>query len=292
MARRSAAAVLMGLLVVGPAFAQAPVEPSVFPPPDPQSWWDEARPRIPEAADPMAGRRLRRGERATPIDNGVEPNAYRLWGLQPLQTQLLRGDEMILEVWVRPALTVRQTVIRIVVRQDGEAFVQARAGEACCDADIGRRVGFDAKLPAGAAQALRALRDDPLWRAPRGVRVEEGGGATEAVCVDGVAYDLTLMTPGRAVSVRRACDPAAIGEAAAPLVAAIGAALGHEPRIDVLFPKGADFSAARADHARLIAEGGRLKPDPDARPQAPAVEIPPEPARPSSPPPTSPGSPP
>jgi hypothetical protein len=38
-----------------------------------------------------------------PIDNGVEPLLYRLWGLQPLQSQILKRGELILEVWARPA---------------------------------------------------------------------------------------------------------------------------------------------------------------------------------------------
>jgi hypothetical protein len=55
-------------------------------------------------------------------------------------------------------------------------------------------------------------------------------------------------------------------------------------RFDVLFPTGADFSAARRAYEGLAAEGGGLKPDPEARPQAPGVEPPPEPpAEPSAP---------
>ena len=47
----------------------------------------------------------------------------------------------MLEVWVRPALSVRQSVVRITVRRDGKAFVQARAGLAGCEAGIARRMG-------------------------------------------------------------------------------------------------------------------------------------------------------
>src|SRR5262249_14738385 len=120
-----------------------------FPEPDPQSWWDDKRPKASEAADPLGGRRLRKGEALPKPDNGVDPSTYRLWGLMPLQWQPLRGEEMILEVWTRPSNTVRQTVTRVTVRGDGKAFVQSRAGLACCEADVGRRVGFDAELPAG-----------------------------------------------------------------------------------------------------------------------------------------------
>jgi hypothetical protein len=250
--------------------AQAETWP--YPPPDPKGWWEDKRPLPPEAADPLGARRLGARERTIPVDSGVDPSTYRLWGLPPLQWQLLRGQEMVLEVWVRPARTVRQSVIRLTVRRDGKAFVQGRAGFACCEAGIARRMGFDAELPAGQAAALLALRTDPLWAAPRDVRVSEGLDISESVCVDGVAYDLTLMVPGRARSVRRACDSAAIGQAAAPLEAALSAALGHDARFDVIFPSGASFASARAAYAGLIAHGGALKPDPKARPQPPGVE--------------------
>ncbi|WP_236627746.1 hypothetical protein [Caulobacter sp. B11] len=62
----------------------------------------------------------------------VDPLLYRLWGLQPLQAQLVRRGELILEVWARPARGVRQAVVRVTVRRDGRAFVQARAGLGCC----------------------------------------------------------------------------------------------------------------------------------------------------------------
>jgi hypothetical protein len=248
-----------------------------FPAPDPKAWWDEDWPKAPEAADPLGGgRRLGRGERLPTVDNGVDPSTYRLWGLTPLQWQIVRGDEMVLEVWVRPARTVRQSIIRVTVRRDGKAFVQARAGLACCEPGILRRMGFDAELPDGSPAAFRSLRDDALWAAPREVRVAEGGGAAEAVCVDGTAYDLTLLVPGRARSIRRACDNAEVGQAADVLEAVFRAALGHDRRFDVLYPGGADFSAVRSAYASLIRDGGTLKADPNARPQPPGVEPAPE----------------
>lgn len=254
--------------------AEAEIWP--FPAPDPKSWWDDKRPLPPEAADPLGSRRLGARERPIPVDSGVDPSTYRLWGLPPLQWQLLRGDEMILEVWVRPARTVRQSVIRLTVRHDGKAFVQARAGFACCEAEIARRMGFDAELPVGHGPALLALRADPVWAAARDVRVSEGPDISEGVCVDGTAYDLTLMVPGRARSVRRACDNAAIGQAAAPLEAALAAALGHDRRFDVIFPAGADFAAAHSAYLDLIAHGGTLKPAPKGRQQPPGVEAAPD----------------
>jgi len=244
-----------------------------FPEPDPKSWWDEDWPKAADAADPLGGgRRLGRGERLAPIDNGIDPSTYRLWGLMPLQWQIVRGDEMVLELWIRPARTVRQSVVRIIVRRDGKAFVEARAGLACCEAGIIRRMGFDAELPPGSSGAFQALRNAPLWNAPRDVRVAEGGGVAEAVCVDGTAYDLTLLVPGRSRSIRRSCDNAEVGQAADILEPVLRAALGHDPRFDVIFPGGADFSAARNAYAGLVRDGGTLKADPNARPQPSGVE--------------------
>jgi hypothetical protein len=220
---------------------------------------------------------LGRGEQPVAIDNGYEPLLYRLWGLQPLQQQILRRGEMILEVAVRPSGSVRQTLIRVTVRRDGDVFVQGRAGLGCCEPEIGRRVGFDVKAPDGSAQRLLALRDDPLWQAPRNVRVSEGGGAADAICVDGTSYELTLLVPGRSHSVRRACDSAEVGQAANVLEAVFALALGHEPRFDVLYPRGGDFSSARRAYEGLIAEGGTLRPAPNSRPQPPEVTPPPEP---------------
>ncbi len=249
--------------------AEAEIWP--FPPPDPKAWWDDKRPVPPEAADPLGDRRMLSGMRLIPVDSGVDPSTYRLWGLSPLQWQLLRGEEMVLEVWVRPARSVRQSVIRITVRRDGKAFVQARAGLACCEAGIARRIGFDAELPPGQAQAFQALKVLPLWSWPRDVRVSQGPGLADDVCVDGTDYDLTLMVPGRARSLRRSCDSAAVGQAADVLEPALRAALGHDARFDVIFPGGASFAGARDAYRDLVAHGGALKPDPHARPQPPGV---------------------
>ncbi|HYD45437.1 MAG TPA: hypothetical protein VEA79_09265 [Phenylobacterium sp.] len=259
-----------------PVTVLAEPPPPDWVPPDPASWWTDEWPKPSEAAEPLGPRRLGRGEQLTAIDNGVGPDLYRLWGLQPLQTRIIRGDEMIVEVWVRPARTVRQSVIRLYVRRDGESFVQARAGLACCEAGIARRVGFDAQLAPGWTGRIRALRDLPAWNSPRDVVVEEEG-VSDAVCVDGVAYDVTLMLPGRARHLRRACDPAAIGEIADVLEVAVGAALGHEPRIDAVFNRGADYASQRQAYQALVAGGGRLKPAGVVREQPPAFEPPPEP---------------
>jgi hypothetical protein len=192
--------------------------------------------------------------------SGVDPSTYRLWGLMPLQWQVLRGDETILEVWTRPSNSVRQTVTRIVVRGDGEAFVQARAGFACCEAGISRRLGFDERLPPGSAQKFLGLRQHPIWRSPREVTAAESG-STEAICVEGTSYDVTLLTRGQSRTVRRACDSAEIGEAADVLEAVLGAAMGHDPRFDVVFRGSASYASARDAYQDLIASGGRLKPD-------------------------------
>jgi hypothetical protein len=249
--------------------AEAQIWP--YPPPDPKSWWADNWPKPPEAADPLGGRRIPRGQRLATIDNGIDPSTYRLWGLTPLQWEVLYPDEMILEVWVRPAASVRQSVSRIIVRRDGRAFVQGRAGLACCEAQISRRIGFDAELPAGAAQAFLALRGHPMWAAPRLVLVKETGAA-EGVCVNGVGYDLTLLVPGRARSLHRDCDDAAIGQAADALEPALRAALGQDPRFDVLYPGGVSFDLDRQAYRDLIAQGGALKPDPAGRARPPGAE--------------------
>jgi hypothetical protein len=236
----------------------AELQPWPYPPPEAEAWWSEAWPAPPEARDPLAGRRIGVFGKPIEIGSGVDPLLYRVWGLPPLQTQILYGDELVLEAWMRPARTVRQAVARVVLRRDGKAFVQARAGLACCEPGIARRVAIDAELPAETARALRALRDDPLWDAPGQVRVVEGGGAADAICVDGAAYDLTRLTARGAVSVRRACDPAEVGQAADVLEGVLRAALGHDTRFDVLFPKGADFSSERRAYQALVAEGGAL----------------------------------
>lgn len=248
--------------------AEAAIWP--FPPPDPKSWWEEKRLKPTEASDPLGGRRIRRGERLVEPDNDIAPSTYRLWGLMPLHWQLVRGDEMILEVWTRPTSSTRQTVTRIVVR-GADAFVQARAGMACCEAVIGRRIGFDERLPAGSADRFRALARLPAWRSPRDVRVSEAGAA-DAVCVEGTGYDVTLVTPGRSITLHRACDPAEVGEIGEVLEAVLGAALGHDPRFDVIFPRGVSFASARRAHQALLAEGGRLRPNPDARKAPPGAE--------------------
>ena len=278
---RLIATILCLACLAAPALAQKPptVPPGTldwpWPQPDPKSWWDAKRPDPDDAADPLGGRRLGRGERLPVVDNGYDPLLYRLWGLPPLQNQILRGDEMIVEVAVRPTASARQTLVRVTVRRDGKAFVQARAGLGCCEPGIARRVGFDAETPAGSAARLLALRQDPLWDSPREVRVDEGSGAADVLCVEGTSYDLTLAVPGQTRSVRRACDTAEIGQAADVLEAVLGLALGHEPRIDVIYPGGADYSAARSAYRDLIAEGGRLKTAPNTRLQPPSFSSPP-----------------
>lgn len=275
----------------GPPPGTPPLEAEIwpFPAPDPKSWWDDKRPKPDAAADPLGGRRLRRGERLIEPDNGVDASTYRLWGLMPLQWQLLRGEEMVLEVWVRPTGSVRQSVTRVTVRSDGDAFVQGRAGLACCEAVIGRRLGFDAALPAGAAQRFLALKSLPLWRSPRDVRVSEEGSA-DTVCLEGTAYDVTLAVAGRTKTLHRACDPAEVGEAADVLTAVLDAALGHDPRFDVIFPGGANFAKAGAAYRELVASGGRLKPNPDARTRPPGAEPAPQ-AEPDATPPAPPPGP-
>ena len=254
--------------------ARKPPPPAATPapPPDPNAWWTDKLPAPAEAADPLGGRRMGRRERMIPVDSGVDPSTYRLWGLTPLQWQLVRGDEAIVEVWVRPARSVRQSVVRITLRRDGKALVQARAGLACCAPAIARRVAFDTELAASQVPALKALKASPLWTAPRDVQVIEGPDIAEGVCIDGTAYDLTLVVAGRARSVRRACDSAAVGQAADVLEPVLRAALGHDPRFDVIYPGGFELAKARVAYRDLLAHGGALKADRKARSQPPGVE--------------------
>lgn len=259
------------------------------PPPDPAAWWSPKVARPTSEAEPLYGRRLGKGERPAVIDNGVDPLLYRLWGLQPLQSQLLRRGELILEVWARPAGDVRQAVIRLTLRDDGRAFVQARAGLGCCTPEIGRRVDVNAELGRPALDALRSVSADQAWGQPRAVIVDYGGGMISALCVDGVSWDATLMVPGQARHLRRACDDAEVGSIAGILSTAIGAALGRDPRFDAVFPRGAEFSRQARAYAALVQSGGRLVPGEDKQPQPAAP--PPEAWRPKPPPPPSPAVP-
>jgi hypothetical protein len=252
------------------AMAQPPAQPA----PDPAAWWSAEQIVLETQFDPLGRRRPGRHEIPVPIDNGIEPSLYRLWGLPPLQNQLVRSGEMILEAWARPSGGVRQTVSRIIVRRDRRVFVQARVGIACCTPEIARRVDIDAELPAAAAAGFLVLRGSPVWNAPRVVTVDEGGA--EAVCVSGVDYDLTLVTPGRARHLHRSCSPEAVGEVADALSAAFSAPLGQDPRYDVLYAAGSAFEAERHAYQRLIASGGRLKAAPASRAQPPPVPVAPD----------------
>jgi len=274
-------------LIAGLALAvQQPLPPASAP--DPAVWWSPEVPRPPAELEPLYNRRLGRNEQPIPIDNGVEPLLYRLWGLQPLQSQILKRGELILEVWARPARGVRQAVVRVTLRRDGRAFVQARAGLGCCTPEIGRRVDINAELAEPQIAPLKALPADPAWSQPRAVIVDYGGGAVSALCVDGVSWDVTLVVPGQARHLRRACDDAEVGSIAPILSAVIGAAAGRDPRFDAVLPRGADFSRQASAYQSLIGSGGRLIPGESNRPQPPAIPLPadepPEPAEGVSPP--------
>lgn len=260
-------------LIAGLALASAQ---QTAPVPDPATWWAGEISRPAPEADPLYARRLGRNDQPIPIDNGVEPLLYRLWGLQPLQSQILKRGELILEVWARPARGVRQAVVRITLRRDGRAFVQARAGLGCCTPEIGRRVDIDAELAQVQIAPLKAVPADPAWSQPRAVIVDYGGGAVTALCVDGVSWDVTLVVPGQARHLRRACDDAEIGSIAPILSAALGAAVGRDPRFDAVLPRGADFSRQQRAYDDLIADGGVLKAGESNRSQPLAVPVAPD----------------
>jgi hypothetical protein len=277
------AMLLAGLLMGLPLAGQQPAPQAAPPPPDPVVWWAPEIPKPPPEQDPFQGRRLRPGETLVPIDNGVDPLLYRLWGLQPLQSQLIKPGELVLEVWARPATGVRQAVVRVTVRRDGRAFVQARAGLGCCTPEIGRRVDIDAELATQQIAPLKALVGAPLWSQPRSVIVDYGGGAVEPVCLEGVSWDVTLLVPGQARHLRRACDDAEVGSIAPALAAALSAASGRDARFDAMFARGGDFSRQQKAYDSLIASGGRLKAGTNSRPQPPAVPTPAEDEPPESP---------
>jgi len=275
---------IAGLALAAAQQAPSPPDPNLPPPtPDPFAWWSPDTARPSSEVDPLYGRRLGRREEPIPIANGVEPLLYRLWGLQPLQNQLVRRGEMVLEVWARPSRGVRQAVIRVTTRRDGRAFVQARAGLGCCTPQIDRRVDINAELASEQIPALKALIGDAIWSQPRDVTVDYGGGAVSAVCLDGVAWDITLLVAGQARHLRRACDDAEVGSIAEALTLALTATVGRDARFDAVFPRGADLSRQKAAYDQLIASGGRLKPGDNARPQPPAVPLPPEDEEPSPP---------
>jgi hypothetical protein len=270
-------AILLAGLAAGVALVgQQPAPQTASPPPDPAVWWAPEIPKPPPEQDPFQGRRLRPGETLVLIDNGVDPLLYRLWGLQPLQSQLIKRGELVLEVWARPATGVRQAVIRVTVRRDGRAFVQARAGLGCCTPEIGRRVDIDAELATQQIPPLKALVGASMWSQPRSVVVDYGGGAVEPVCLDGVSWDVTLLVPGQARHLRRACDDAEVGSIAPALAAALSTVSGRDARFDALFARGGDFSRQQRAYEALIASGGWLKAGANNRPQPPAAPTPAE----------------
>ena len=239
------------------AAAQPPPAVPAPAPYDANAWWT-SRERVPEQLDPLGDRRAGRNAPRVVVDNGVHPLLYRLWGLPPLQTMVLRDGEVVIEVWSRRPRSAREVISRITVRRDGAVFVQARAGLGCCTTPIGKRVDIDAKLEADAGY-FRTLARDPVWNQPTDV-VAERPGVVAAVCVDGSAYDLTLLEYRRTRHLRRICESEAVGQVALILSRVLGPAMGRDPRFDAVFPRGVDFVDERGAYEALIAEGGRLRP--------------------------------
>lgn len=277
--RRQLAATLAGVIAAGAcgsALGQTapaqpdPLAPAAAPPPDPNAWWTAGDPNQPDAYDPLGNRRwnkrdeqVRRG-----FSNGVDASLYRLWGLQPLLGLSLRRGEVVYEMWFRPTDSTRQAVVRVILRADGETFVQARAGRGCCGPEIARRVDINAQLTGEQRRELGRLREDAAWSQPRNVVVSEGEGVVSSLCVDGASYDLTLLDDRRAVHLRRSCDPAEIGSAVHIAQALVGAALGKDPRFDVIFAD-QPFAKYRTAHAQLVESGGRIRAVSDDIPNTP-----------------------
>ena len=257
MSVRLFSCIVLLLAVASPAAAASPAPaPS---PPDPARWWSGPEPDVSEAQDPLAGRRAgREGFKPHPTLEATEASYHRLWALPPLQAQLVRRGESIIEIWVRPEGGQRQAVIRVTSRADGRGFLQARAGVACCRPEITRRVDVDIELEPGWAARLTKVAEDPAWGQLEDVVIDEGDDALEALCVGGVSYDLYRVTHETATHLRRDCGAPEEGSVAGVLEPVIGAALGRDPRFDLVFPRGADLSAQKAAYRALLAAGGRL----------------------------------
>ncbi|CAN5141175.1 hypothetical protein BH11PSE2_BH11PSE2_09850 [soil metagenome] len=236
-----------------------PVDPTAPPPVpgapiDAEAWW-KAETRAPVRVDPLGDRRAKKGDPKVRLTNDTPALLYRLWGLPPLQTMVLRPGEVVLEVWVRPSGKREEAIVRVSVRRDGNVFVQARAGIGCCQPEIARRVDIDEKAELDGA-AFKALAKSPVWRQPREVTIERPGEA-RALCVKGAAYDVTLLDYAHSVHLRRICDQEAVGSVAPVLQAVLGAAFGKDPRFDAVIRR-ADFSYEAQAYAGLLADGGRL----------------------------------
>lgn len=234
-----------------------PPPPPGYVPPDPATWW-KAEERVPVRIDPLGDRRARKNDPKVTVTNDTPPLLYRLWGLPPLQTMVLRPGEVVIEVWVRPSGAPQEAIARVTVRQDGNVFLQARAGVGCCRPEIGRRVDIDQKLD-GDGAVFKTLAKSALWNQPVNVTVDVPGVA-QAVCVKGAGYDLTLRDYQHSVHLRRYCDQEAVGSVAPVLQAVLGAAIGKDPRFDVLVRKGADFSLEQSIYNDMVAQGGKLTP--------------------------------
>lgn len=241
----------LALLASSPVAAQPPA-----PAPDPLAWWTGTA-RIGESRDPLGDRRSGGDDPAVTVDNGVQPLLYRLWGLPPLHTMVLREGEVVIEVWARLPEDSRQAIVRITLRRDGDVFLQARAGLGCCLPEIGRRVDIDQKLEQADRELLRRLARDTVWDQPRNVQIERPDDI-EPLCGGGVDYDLTLLDYHRSRHLRRACNDEAIGQVADVLQAVLALGMGRDGRFDVLFRGRTDFAAKRTAYQALLAQGGKL----------------------------------
>ncbi len=259
--RISAVALALCALTAIPVFAQEP--PPTAPVQDGRAWWENPERRVDERVNPLGARRWRSDDRALQVERAPDASLYRLWGLQPLQSQAVRRNETVFEIWVRPTANRPEAVVRLTIRGDGRVFAQGRAGFACCRPDISRRVDVDLELPRSTRDSFLALRADPLWSQPEHVVAQEPG-AVSSLCVDGISYDLYLAQNGRGVHRRRSCDDAEIGSAAPVLEALFAAVRGQDSRLDAAVPQNGLFANQRAYYASFQASGGRLIPAPAA----------------------------
>lgn len=262
----------------------APLSSVAQSPSDPAAWWANPERRVPERFDPLGDRRWTRQDRVVRGERMPDAGLYRLWGLVPLQTQVVRPGDMVVEAWVRPTGGRPEVIVRVTVRSDGTVWIQGRAGFACCRPDIQRRVDVDEELSRSTRDSFRALANEPLWRQPEHVLVRESADTITSLCVDGISYDLYLATQGRALHRRRSCDDAEIGSAAAVLTALLGAVRDRDPRIAAALPRNGNFERERAYFAEFLARGGQLEVDNSAPVEPPR---PPSAAEPEVSPPTA-----
>ncbi|MGH1557150.1 hypothetical protein ACRAWD_03680 [Caulobacter segnis] len=138
--------------------------------------------------------------------------------------------------------------VRVTLRRDGRAFVQARAGLGCCTPEIGRRVGHQR----GTWRTLDRAAQGPRQAIPPGASRARSSSITAAARSRpsaSTAFPGTspCWSPARPRHLRRACDDAEVGSIARILTAAVGAAAGRDPRFSTRCCREAPTSCASSE---------------------------------------------